>query len=114
MAELMFPLSIERGDFILSENIASQTQSRILLYLTTKRGEMLWNIKRGIPFYLFESVKNISRDLAAIEIDLKSAMPEIDFRVTGELQEDGLVTVSIDWKYTDIANNITFEAEIGA
>lgn len=110
---IKYPLEAINGDLVRTNSAEEEITSLILLFLSTVRGELAWDVRLGIPFYLFESRQNIQQDLALFEIALKSAMPSVSFQVFGNLDESGLVYIEIRWVSEENMNGVlNFEFEI--
>lgn len=110
--ELLFPLELKNNDFALVDG-DDKVRSRILIFLTTLKGELMWNLSRGLPFYLFESKDNFSRDIATIEAELSVEIPYANFRVTGSIDDEGLITLHINWYSSNSQDNIDIQFNLG-
>lgn len=97
---IKFPLEIKNKKLQTAVE-AELLHSRILLLLSTYRKELLWDVRLGIPFYLFESRSNIQRDIALIEVILTTRIPDVQFLVTGDLDSNGVATIVIEYSISE-------------
>lgn len=111
MADIKFPLTAKSGDLEIAIG-AEEVQSQILLYLSTIKGELMWNTTHGIPFYLFDARKNADRDIALVETELSIQFPYVQFEVTGQLDDNGLLYLLIAWLYQARSDRINLTIEI--
>lgn len=109
--DVQFPLRIANGDIAVVSN-EELIKSQILLYITTLVGELVWDRNYGVPNYLFQSRGNIRRDLAIIQTTLQKDIPTAFFNVRGDLDENGLLQIGINWDYNGFEDAINIQFNV--
>jgi len=98
---LAYPLQIEAGGLKLSEDEQLYRES-IRSILETRLWERVMLPLYGTPDYVFDAAQGAGVVAQQIQIALETQIPGPSFSVTGELSDEGDVSLNIDWAIDEV------------
>lgn len=109
MYSYVFPPQLFNGSLKRANNNADYVRGKILQTLSVIRGELIANPLYGMPIRVFQSVSDIGIDSARVESILSEEIPEVQFKVTGNITETGIGILDVFWTYQGNEKNESFE-----
>lgn len=97
-----FPLALDGEGGLQLASEAEYVRGLILSYVSIYKGERLGLPNYGLPARLFESYNAFGFIAKEVEAELVRAIPEADFAVTSQLNDDGDGVIIILWAYKGV------------
>lgn len=98
---LTYPLQVKNGSLKLSEDFDT-IRDAIFSVIETHPGERIIRQRFGCPDFIFEAVAHPQAVLARIQVALEEQIPDVEFEVSGSIDEDGVMSVTIKWSIDEI------------
>ncbi|MBH8566706.1 GPW/gp25 family protein [Nostoc sp. CENA67] len=99
---LAYPLQVFNGSLKLSEDYDT-IRDAIFGVLETRPGERVMKQQFGCPDFIFDAVAQPQVVLSRIQVALEEQIPDIEFTVTGDIQEDGGFAVRVEWSIGEVS-----------
>ncbi|AND75606.1 hypothetical protein [Nostoc phage A1] len=107
----VYPPRIINGTLYKSTDLAEYTRGKILQTLSIVRGELVADPFFGVPLRLFSNINDYQSDVSKIQIILEEEITEAQFIVTGDLKNNGIVSLTVYWAYLGTENIENFEID---
>lgn len=98
---LKYPITLEDGGLAVSEDY-DVIKEAIFNVLECRNGELIMRHDFGTPNFIFTSVPNPAVICERIRIALTSQIPNVKFQVSGNINEDGIMGVEVQWSLDNI------------
>ncbi|MBW4670429.1 MAG: GPW/gp25 family protein [Cyanomargarita calcarea GSE-NOS-MK-12-04C] len=98
---LAYPLQISNGSLKLSEDLDC-IRDAIFTVLEVRPGELVMRQQFGCPDFVFDAVQHPQAVLSRIKVALEEQIPDVEFEVTGNVEESGVFNVRIEWSIDEI------------
>ncbi|PHJ59606.1 hypothetical protein VF14_09045 [Nostoc linckia z18] len=98
---LAYPLQVFNGSLKLSEDFDT-IRDAIFGVLETRPTERIMRQQFGCPDFIFDAVAQPQVVLARIKVALEEQIPDVEFAVTGSIQEGGGLSVRIEWSIGEV------------
>ena len=98
---LTYPLTVVNGTLGVATDFDVIKQN-IFSVLETRPGERVMQYTYGTPDFVFDAATSASVVAERVRISLESQIPEAGFEVYGDVNEDGTVSLTVEWSIGDI------------
>ncbi len=101
LRSLTYPLTLQNGGLKLSEDYDVIRES-IMQVLETRPFERVMQALYGTPEFVFNAYPSVAIVVERVRISLEAQIENVEFDVSGALDEDGTCSLTIAWTVDEL------------
>lgn len=99
---ILYPLQLTEDGSLRTAEDAELIRGHIYSAIETYKLERIMQPQYGLPNLIFTSVNDLPVILERIRISLKSAVSDCDFKIVGEIADEGDLKIHLNWALGNI------------